>query len=88
MNSRAGFYEKDIRDNDLIHVFEDEKPDFVIHEAAQIYVSNSVKNPIEDAEINITGSINVLEACRQTGIKRYCILHQQQFWRASVSSGR
>lgn len=70
VNSRAKFYEKDIRDKDLIHIFKEEKPDYVIHEAAQICVNNSVKDPIEDAEINVIGSINVLEACRQTEVKK------------------
>lgn len=70
LNKDAKFYEKDIRDTDLVNVFEKEKPDYVIHMAAQINVNASVKDPMDDAMTNIIGSINVLESCRKTGVKK------------------
>lgn len=45
--------------------------DFVIHCAAQISVNNSIKNPINDAKINIIGSLKLLEMCRKLGIKKF-----------------
>ncbi|MDD3225192.1 MAG: GDP-mannose 4,6-dehydratase [Clostridium sp.] len=70
VNSRAKFYKADIRDKEIFDIFKNEKPDFVIHNAAQISVPNSIDDPIEDASINIIGSINVLEAARMAGVKK------------------
>ncbi|KGM97504.1 UDP-glucose 4-epimerase [Clostridium novyi A str. 4552] len=70
INSKAKFYNVDIRDPELINIFKQEMPQYVIHEAAQINVVNSIKNPIEDASINILGTINILECCRRVGVKK------------------
>lgn len=70
INCNAKFYEEDIENAELMDIFREEKPDYVIHEAAQICVENSLKDPVDDAMINIIGSVNVLEACRQTGVKK------------------
>lgn len=45
------------------------KPDAVFHCAAHINVRNSLKNPLKDAQINIIGSINLFEACRENLVK-------------------
>lgn len=70
VNEKAKLYKIDIRDFKVIDIFKKEKPDYVIHEAAQICVSNSVKNPVEDAETNIIGTINILEGCKIAGVKK------------------
>lgn len=70
INKKARFYRVDIRGKNIISIFKKEKPDYVIHEAAQICVQNSILDPINDADINILGSINVLEACREAGVKK------------------
>jgi UDP-glucose 4-epimerase len=70
LNPKAKFYEIDIRDEKVLEVFEKEKPDYLIHDAAQISVANSIKDPLNDASINILGTINILEAARKTGIKK------------------
>jgi len=70
VNSKATLYKMDIRDSKVIDIFQIEKPDYVIHEAAQICVNNSIINPIEDAEINIIGTINVLEGCKVAKVKK------------------
>ncbi|MGA8942238.1 MAG: SDR family oxidoreductase [Thermoactinomyces sp.] len=66
----AKLVEMDLTDPELVHVFERERPEAVIHQAAQIHVNTSVEDPILDANINIIGSINLLEACRKTGVKK------------------
>lgn len=67
----AKFYNVDIRDSQkLLKVFEDFRPDIVNHQAAQISVSKSMKEPQLDADINIIGGINILEACREYDIQR------------------
>ncbi|OAA94202.1 NAD-dependent epimerase/dehydratase family protein [Clostridium coskatii] len=70
INNEAKLYKMDIRDSKVIDIFQIEKPDYVIHEAAQICVNNSITNPVEDAEINIIGTINVLEGCKNAGVKK------------------
>ncbi len=71
LNPAARLYEVDIRDAEAIgRVFEAERPDVVSHQAAQASVRVSMENPRLDAEINVLGSLNVLEACRQWGVRK------------------
>ncbi|KYH31216.1 UDP-glucose 4-epimerase [Clostridium tepidiprofundi DSM 19306] len=71
VNSKASFYLCDIRDVERLNVvFEVEKPEIVIHHAAQIDVQKSLRNPAEDAVINIVGTINVLECCKNWEAKK------------------
>lgn len=57
----------DIRDRDyLLRVFKKEKPDIVIHMAAQPIVRESYRIPVETYEINVMGTVNVLECIRKT----------------------
>ncbi|MBC6976166.1 NAD-dependent epimerase/dehydratase family protein [Bacillus sp. Xin] len=46
------------------------KPDFVIHQAAQISVQNSVSNITNDARINIIGSTNIIKLSQKYGVKK------------------
>lgn len=70
INKKAKFYEMDIRDAKLKKIFQIEKPDYVIHNAAQISVPASIDDPMNDASINIMGTINVLEACSSVNVKK------------------
>ena len=64
LNAAAKFYQVDIRSPRLREVFEAEKPDYVSHHAAQMDVRRSVAQPLFDADINILGSINVIETAK------------------------
>lgn len=55
----------DIRDyKKVAEVFDSFKPEIVFHLAAQPLVLDSYKNPRETYEINVGGTVNVLESCR------------------------
>lgn len=71
LNPRAKFYELDIRSPHLSRVFEQERPDFVNHHAAQMDVRRSIVEPILDADINILGSINLIECARKYGVQKF-----------------
>ncbi|MBI4990765.1 NAD-dependent epimerase/dehydratase family protein [Candidatus Gottesmanbacteria bacterium] len=71
INKKAKFYQADIRDRDKIKdIFTKERPEVLNHHAAQISVRESVLDPINDAEINILGLLNLLEAGRKNGVKK------------------
>ncbi|MFH1721143.1 MAG: NAD-dependent epimerase/dehydratase family protein [Candidatus Altiarchaeota archaeon] len=70
LNEKASFYKADIRNKDLEEVFKAERPDFVVHKAAHILVRKSVKNPAFDAEVNVLGSLNLLDLCRKYDVKK------------------
>ena len=59
----AALVEADIREP-LDGVFADARPEVVLHLAAQIDVRRSVADPTYDAEVNVLGTIRVLEAAR------------------------
>ncbi len=71
MNPAAKFCQLDIRDPKLAEVFETERPDFVSHHAAQMNVRRSVAEPLFDADVNILGSINLIECARRSQVKRF-----------------
>ncbi|MDQ0884711.1 GDP-mannose 4,6-dehydratase [Peribacillus sp. V2I11] len=65
LNPIAKFYQSDILDvQKMKSIFEDVKPNAVFHLAAQIDVQTSIHNPDLDAQINILGSINLIELCK------------------------
>lgn len=68
----AKFIECDIRDFDSVEkIVSDFKPDIVDHHAAQIDVRKSVDNPMHDAEINILGTLHLIESCLRHGVKKF-----------------
>ena len=52
-------------------IFGAEKPDAVCHQAAQMSVSRSVRDPAYDARINVLGLVNVLDAAVRHGAGRF-----------------
>ena len=54
----------------VARVFEAERPDAVCHQAAQMSVSRSVREPLFDAQVNCIGLINVLESAAARGCGR------------------
>ena len=65
-------YEVDIRDAARVsRVFDEFRPDAVCHQAAQMSVSRSVREPVFDAEVNAIGLLNVLGAAQHSGAKRF-----------------
>lgn len=56
---------------EIFRIFREFKPDVVSHQAAQASVSISVKDPYGDAKVNIMGTLNVLDACREFGVKHF-----------------
>ena len=67
---RFTFERLDIRRGGLQAVMERHRPEVVHHLAAQVDVRRSVADPLHDAEVNVLGTIAVLEAARQTGVRR------------------
>lgn len=71
VNPRAELHVVDIRDREAIdRIFESRSFDLVNHHAAQLDVRLSVRDPQFDAAQNITGSLNLFEAARRTGVRR------------------
>ena len=60
----------DIRDPKLGEVFEDERPEVVCHQAARANVRESFEKPLLYAEVNVLGSLNVLECCRRFNVRK------------------
>ena len=71
LHPKARFVEVDIRDAKAADLIRSEKPDVVNHHAAQMDVRKSVADPIFDAQTNILGTINLLAASRDAGVKKF-----------------
>lgn len=66
------FYSADIRDKGAISdIFLDVNADTCIHLAAKISVADSLRNPEETMDINVNGTLNVLDACHKSGVKNF-----------------
>ena len=71
LNPAATFYKVDIRSEELKEIFEKERPQVVDHHAAQMDVRRSVVDPLFDADVNVLGSIKLIELAREYGVERF-----------------
>lgn len=68
---RAEFIEMDIRSDGMRNILSAGRFDVVNHHAAQMDVRRSVSDPIFDASVNIVGTLNLLEGCRESGVRKF-----------------
>jgi UDP-glucose 4-epimerase len=66
----ASFVHMDIRDQALYSVFDKFKPELICHHAAQHSVAIGSRDPQYDAQVNVIGMLNVLEAAVKCGAKK------------------
>jgi CDP-glucose 4,6-dehydratase len=79
----------DIRDKQILHqIFEKYQPEIVFHLAAQPLVRLSYQQPVETYEVNVMGTVNVLEEIRQCAATKVgvmittdkCYENKEQLW--------
>ncbi len=70
LDERAVFYHEDIRSGEMDRIFEQERPHVLNHHAAQASVTVSVSDPGRDADVNIRGFLNLLEAAVRHGVEK------------------
>jgi UDP-glucose 4-epimerase len=71
VNPRASFTQADLRDAAAVKgVIARERPEVIVHLAAQMDVRRSVADPPFDAQVNLVGFLNLMEAAREQGLKR------------------
>lgn len=71
LNTAATFYHTDIAHSSVDEVFSREQPDIVFHLAARVSVTHSAQNPLDNAEVNIIGTLKLLEAARRIGVDKF-----------------
>jgi UDP-glucose 4-epimerase len=71
LNPKAKFYEKDILDDSIQQLLQDEKIEVVNHHAAQIKVKASLEDPYFDVKVNVLGSVLLLDLCRRAGVRKF-----------------
>jgi len=72
VNAKARFHQCDVRNREAVEsIFLSEKPDLVNHHAAQMDVRRGVREPYFDAQVNILGSLNVIESAVAHGVRRF-----------------
>ncbi len=70
INPKATFVHMDIRDEAVLRVFSDFKPEIVCHHAAQHSVAIGSRDPQFDAQVNVIGLLNVLDASVRAGSRK------------------
>ena len=66
-------HEIDIRNTALRDILAAERPEIVMHLAAQVDVRVSVADPVLDADVNVSGSLNLLEGARAAGVRKVIV---------------
>jgi UDP-glucose 4-epimerase len=70
INQKAVFHKVDIREDRIKGIFDRERFEVLYHLAAQMDVRKSVADPQFDAQVNVLGFLNLLEAGRRNGLKK------------------
>lgn len=70
LHPKARLQTLDIRSTQVHGLLQEMKPEIVFHHAAQVDVSRSLRDPAQDAGTNITGTVNLLDACVRSGVRK------------------
>ena len=68
---KARFYQMDLRSPWLDELFRIERPEAVVHQAAQASVRRSVEDPVFDAGVNVLGTAALLQSSTHHGVRRF-----------------
>ncbi|MYC29909.1 MAG: NAD-dependent epimerase/dehydratase family protein [Chloroflexi bacterium] len=71
LSPAATFYHSDISEAAVDEIFGREQPDIVFHLAARVSVTYSTRNPVDTAEVNVVGTLRLLEAARRMGLEKF-----------------
>ena len=71
LHPQARFYQMSLDTPWLEKLFEIERPDAVAHQAGQASVRRSVEDPLFDTRVNVQGTIALLKASVQSGVRRF-----------------
>jgi UDP-glucuronate 4-epimerase len=84
-HSGFSFHYIDLTDPGAVwHIFEATKPDRVVHMAAQAGVRHSLHHPMAYVDSNVTGFMQILEACRYHGTEH--LVYASSSWIYGVTS--
>ncbi len=64
------FFNMDVRGDGVFALFERSRPEVVMHLAAQPGVRPSLTDPVLDASVNVMGTLNLLECCVRSGVRK------------------
>lgn len=70
LNKKAEFIQMDINDVKIHKLLDSIRPEVVNHHAAQVNVSASLRDPVEDCLTNILGTVNLLKSCASSGVRK------------------
>jgi UDP-glucose 4-epimerase len=70
VNREAVLYKTDICGSRLDRIFKRERPVVIVHLAAQMNVRRSTEDPMFDANVNILGTINLLQLSVKYGVRK------------------
>jgi UDP-glucose 4-epimerase len=70
VNPKARFYEADITQKELDKVMELELPEIIIHQAALVFVQQSIQNPVADNMVNAMGTLNILQVAGKQKVRK------------------
>jgi len=71
--AQARFYPVDLRSEAAIEAVKKEQPEVVVHQAAQIDVRRSMSDPRHDADVNVGGLLNLLQAAVAAGSVKHVV---------------
>ena len=70
--NHISFFEEDIMNKEKItEIIRDRRPDSCVHLPAKISVPESIIDPYSTMSVNVKGTLNVLEACKSSSVKRF-----------------
>lgn len=68
----VSFYNLDIRDRDAVFdLFKHEKVSTCVHLAGRVNVEDSIKNPTQTMDVNVKGTLNIVDACALNQTKNF-----------------
>lgn len=70
INPKAVFYQSDIMYESFDDIIRQEAPEVIFHEAALVFVQQSIENPAADAKVNVIGTLNVLNSSRKHNVRK------------------
>ncbi|WP_145139452.1 NAD-dependent epimerase/dehydratase family protein [Paenibacillus sp. Y412MC10] len=71
VNKKAKCFNLDINSLEVQSLLVKLQPDVLIHHAAQVSVAHSIKDPLYDQNLNIRGTVNLLEGCSRAGVGKF-----------------